>query len=151
MAIIDEKGRILGRLNLLDGFVVLMVCALVVWGFLAIMAPQRVASPYPLRSNEQWVRVDLRLPPERAWMGEHIAKGQRHLDARSGNTQVEVLGVASTETDEGLVVTLRLLAVSDHEGRLVYDGKNLVPGLELRIETEANVIEGRVSRVESES
>lgn len=151
MAIIDEKGRILGRLNLLDCFVVLVVCALVVWGFLAIMAPQRVASPYPLRSNEQWVQVDLRLPAERAWLGEHIAAGQRHVDARSGDTRAEVLGVASSGTDKGLVVTLRLLAVRDHEGRLVYGGQNLVPGLEMRIETDASVIEGRVSRVEGES
>ena len=142
----DERGRLLGRMNVIDLAAVALICAVVAAAYVRLTAPHRIAPPYPSGAVRAWVEADLRLPRDQTWMQEHLVPGARQLDARNGDVLAEIR--AGRLADSGCVVTVRLRALRDGAGRLLYGDAPLVPGRQLRIETESSVVEGWVSRVE---
>ena len=150
MALIDERGRLFGRINLVDLFVVLFVCAAGAVAYSWLTPSYRVAPPYSLSSKGVWIEVDLYVESELAWIGESLTPGQVRLDPRSGRVMAEILGTEEIGSHGGLVVHTRLQAVGDEAGRYFFQGKTLVPGQEIRIETDESVIEGRVYRIGAE-
>lgn len=149
MPLLDDRGRHLGKLNLFDLFVVVLVAALVALGYHKLTAPYRVAPPYALEENQITVQALLQLPADQAWMCEFAQPGIAETDPRTGEVRAEVTGCA---VEAGLpVVTLRVHAVRDASGRLLFEGVPLLPGRELQLETETALLEGVVQRVTPEA
>jgi len=145
MHLLDHNGRVFGKVNLFDAFLVAVVAALTALAYQWLTADYRVAPPYALESRQVLAGVHLQLPPEHAWLCDDAAPGLEDVDPRSGETRARVLGCAL----EGGVATvhLEIHAVRDGAGRLLYRGALLVPGRTLRLEMESVLLEGVVRRV----
>lgn len=147
MPLLDERGRLLGKLNLFDLFVSLLVVTLVALTYFKLSSPYRVAPPYASNTSSVTVVASLQLPAEQAWMCEVIQAGNAELDPRTGQPRAEVRGC--TVIDGVPVIELTVFAVRDDAGRLLFEGAPLLPGRTLQLETETAILEGVVQRVDS--
>jgi len=146
MRFIDDKGRLFSKLNVIDLLIVLVVCLVVAVAYVKLTSPFRITPQYALPDSGEWIEVEIVLPSEQSWMNAFAEPGLTQLDARSGERIAEVLG--SRQNEDGLtVVEARVRAGRDRQGRKIFDRHLLVPGQKVRIETEACVIEGYVSRL----
>ena len=140
---IDERGRLFGRLNVIDLAIVILVCVLTVLAYSAIVKRYRIVSPYPLSTNTGWVKTDIRLTPERSVLQSLIKPGLKELSLRNGLPVAEILS-CHTIPEGGMQVSVRLCVSHDRAGRIYYEGTPLLPGRSLRIITETCIIEGFV-------
>jgi hypothetical protein len=148
MPLLDRNGRILGKLNLFDLFLVVVVVAVVVLAYQRLTVDYRVAPPYALESQQAVVTVDLQLPREQAWICDVATSEAEETDPRSGDARARILGCA---LEDGVpVVSLRIFAVRDGADRILFKGSPLLPGRSLRLETEVVILEGVVRRVQPE-
>ena len=149
MPLLDKEGRLLGRLNVFDLFVVCTVVALVFIAYFKLSAPHRVAPPFASEANRTAMLVALQLPPDQPWMCGYAKPGLGEIDPRTGEAIAEVLGCAVR--DGFPVVDLRLHAVRDGEGHVLFEGQPLLPGRMLEINTEAAIFSGVVRSVAPEA
>jgi len=145
MRLIDEKGRLPGRLNVVDLFVVVLVCLVVAVGYVKLAAPHRITPQHLLPKTRTWVEVEVRAP---AWLAPFASTGLVQRDPRSGEVVAEIVGCRQT-ADGAAAVAVQLLAARDAQGRLIFGDKLVVPGQWLLIETDGCVVEGAVCRVGS--
>lgn len=146
MAILDRDGRLFGRVNLIDLVVIVGVCLVVSVGYVRLTVPYRVAPPFALTETVQWVELDLQLPAEQTWTCDVAEAGIQELDPRSGEAVAEILGCAVVNGFPEVRVKVR--AVRDGSGRLLFENDRLVPGRKLTLETDACILDGIVARVE---
>ena len=146
MPLIDSEGRLVGRINVLDLAVAILVVAMVTIAATAIMAPYRIAPIRPLGDDEQWVRVDIDLPLGTSWLIPYAREGLTSVDPRTGQVIAAIEGATIYQGDRAFV-TMRLRAGRNADGVLVFQRKRLVVGQELHIETSDCVIEGLVASV----
>jgi len=142
MPLLDRKGRLLGRFNIFDLFVVCVVAALAAIAYVKLSAPQRVAPPFASAETRVAVVVALQLPVDQPWMCDYAKGGLAEIDPRTGAPVAEVLGCAVR--DSFPTVDLRLYAVRDDEGRILFEGQPLLPGRSLEINTDAAILSGVV-------
>ncbi|NIA15196.1 MAG: hypothetical protein GWP08_14080, partial [Nitrospiraceae bacterium] len=140
-------GRLFSIVNVIDLFVVVVVCLIVVVAYLRLSSARDVRSPYPLSSIIVWVDVELRLPPENVWMQSIVTPGLIQRDARSGDPIIEIVSCERDQDAGGLIVHARVRASRESGGRLVFDNARLIPGRKLRVETETCFIDGVVRAV----
>ena len=146
MPLLDDRGKVLGKFNLFDLFVAILLVALSAMAYHKLTAPYRVAPPYALEENRTVAMAELQLPAAQVWMCEIAAPGLAEVDPRTGEPRAEVLGCT---VEDGLpIVQLRIHAVRDASGRLLFEGVPLLPGRELQLDTEAAILEGVVRQVD---
>lgn len=150
MRLIDPHGRFLGLINVIDAAIVLTVCALAAIGYHLLASQHRILTPQGLARDTVWVRTELQLPSDRRFLFDTIKPGLKQPDLRTGAPVAEVSG-CQKRTDGSVLVTLRLSAARDPQGHLFYDGRRLVPGRPLTIETQACIIKGLVTTAQPES
>ncbi|MCF6287030.1 MAG: DUF4330 family protein, partial [Candidatus Hydrogenedentes bacterium] len=142
MPLLDKNGRILGKLNLFDLFLVVVVAAVVVLAYQRLTVGYRVAPPYALESQQVVVSVDLQLPREQTWICDVATPEAEETDPRSGDARARILGCV---LEDGVpVVSLRIFAVRDGAARILFKGSPLLPGRSLRLETDIVILEGVV-------
>lgn len=149
MPLLDKKGRLLGRFNIFDLFVVSVVAALAAIAYVKLSAPQRVAPPFALEENRAPVGVALQLPADQPWMCDYARPGLSERDPRTGEAITEILGCTIREGFP--TVDLRIHAVRDSEGRILFEGQPLVPGRSLEINTDTAILSGVVRAVSTEA
>lgn len=149
MRLLDEKGRLLGRVSIIDLAILAIALAGGALTYRFLAQPARIAPPFPLESRQAWVAAGLYIPPERAWLAGAIPLHAAERDPRSGEPIAEITGVRPHDSG-GLVVAVRLRAVYDSQQRLVYGPELLVPGRELAIRTEQCHLSGHIMSVEPE-
>lgn len=142
---LDEKSRIAGWINVIDLLVALLLCAVAATAYVRLTKPYRIAQPYRTNASRHWVNVEMRLPEDRLWMADIIRPGIHQVDARSGEAILEILGVRPAP--DHLILSVRVSALVDGQGRLVYQDRLLVPGLVIVVETDAFAFQGWVTRV----
>jgi hypothetical protein len=148
MAMIDEKGRLFGKLNLLDLAVITAVLVVFAAAWVRLSAAWHPDQRYPLPETMAPVEVELVLPPDRDWLVPLIraeGRGAAQRDARSGRVLAELLD-ARREAGRA-VVSARLQAKQDETGARYYRAKRLVPGVPLELKTDACVVTGVVRRI----
>lgn len=145
MPIVDKEGRLLGRLNIFDLFVVCAVVALSLIAYYKLSAPQRVAPPFDTAATHAALAVTLQLPADQPWMCDYAQPGTAEHDPRTGEPTAEILGCAVR--DGFPVIDLRLHAVRDGEGRVLFEGQPLLPGRNLEINTDVAILSGVVRTV----
>ncbi len=149
MPLLDHNGRLFGKLNLFDLFLVLVILAISALAYQRLTVDYRVAPPYALEERQVALTVQLQLPQEHGWLSELATVGLKEFDPRSGEIRAEVLG---NHTENNIpLVTLRLNAVRDGADRLLYRGTPLLPGRALRLELESIILDGIVRQVTPES
>lgn len=148
MPLLDTKGRLFGKLNLFDLFLVVAVVTLVVLGYQWLAVSHRVAPPYALDSTAVTVRLDLQLPRDRAWLCDAAVADLQETDPRTGEPRARVLGCEMH--DDRAIVRLEVHAVQDGAGRVIYRGMPLLPGRELRFETDAVILDGVVRKLDTD-
>lgn len=149
MRLLDNRGRLFGRMNVIDLTVVAVLCAVGAAVYVRVSGVGRPVQPYALDTNTVRAIIDLRLPAEHAWLDPHIEPGLHQADPRTGEVVAEVVS-KQIDAAGGLVVTARLRAVRDSRDRLLYGDGPLVPGRKLTIETPMCHIEGIVADVRLE-
>ena len=148
MPLLDSNGRLFGKLNLFDGFLVLVVLAVAVLAYQRLTVDYRVAPPYALETHQVTLAVDLQLPREWAWLCEEATAGLQETDPRSGEARAIVRGC---RLEDGLpLVALQVFAVRDDADRILFEGAPLLPGRTLTLDTETLVLEGVVRRITPE-
>ena len=149
MPLLDKDGRLLGRLNIFDLFVACVVVALVCIAYVKLSAPNRVAPPFASETSQAIAAVALQLPVDQPWMCDLAKPGLGEVDPRTGAPVAEVLGGS---VREGLpVVDLRVHAVRDGAGHVLFEGQPLLPGRRLEINTDEAIFAGVVRSVKDES
>lgn len=145
MPLLDSNGRLFGKLNLFDLFLILVVLAIVVLAYQRLTVDYRVAPPYALEARQVTVAVDLQLPRELAWLCEAATAGLQETDPRSGEARAIVKGC---RVEDGLpMVSLQVFAVRDGADRILFEGAPLLPGRTLQIDTDVLILEGVVRRI----
>ena len=147
MPLLDREGRLFGRLNLIDLAVIVSVCLIASVAYVRLTVPYRVAPPFALSKTIHWVQLDLQLPAQQTWTCDVAKPGVQELDPRSGAPIAEILGCAVVNGFPE--VHLKVRAVMDASGRLLFENVRLVPGRKLTLETDACFLEGIVARVET--
>ncbi len=142
MPLLDKKGRLLGRFNIFDLFVVCVVAALAAIAYVKLSAPQRVAPPFASAETRVTVAVTLQLPEDQPWMCDYAKSGLAETDPRTGEPVAEVLGC--NVRDGFPTVDLRLHAVRDDAGHILFEGHPLLPGRALELNTDAAIFSGVV-------
>lgn len=148
MPLLDKKGRLLGKFNIFDFFVVCVVIALATIAYVKLSAPHRVAPPFASETTRVELNVALQLPMDQPWMCDYAATGLNESDPRTGEPLAEVLGCAVREGFP--VVDLRLHGVRDGAGHVLFEGQPLLPGRMLEINTNVAVFSGVVRSVSAE-
>jgi hypothetical protein len=145
VTLLDKQGRLFGRLNLIDLLVIVAVCLLATVAYVRLTVPYRVAPPFALSETTHWTEVLLQIPAEQTWTCDVATKGIQELDPRSGEPTAEVLGC--TTVNGFPQVHLKVRAVQDANGRLLFENDRLVPGRQLTIETDACTLDGIIAHV----
>lgn len=149
MRLLDDQGKVFGKLNTFDLFIAVVVVTVAALLYRWLAAPYRVAPPYALDENQVSVHADLQLPPGQRWMCDQVKVGAVEVDPRTGAPRAEVTGCAVEE--DSAVITLTVHAIRDGQGRLLFEGEPLVPGRTLQLETEVAILEGVVRKIQAES
>lgn len=149
MPLVDKDGRLLGRLNIFDLFVVCAVVALSLIAYYKLSASQRVAPPFASETTHAALLVSLQLPVDQPWMCDYAQPGIAERDPRTGEPTAEIVGC---DVRDGFpVVDLRVHAVRDGGGRVLFEGQPLLPGRTLEINTDVAVLSGVVRAVAPET
>jgi hypothetical protein len=144
---IDDRGRLFGRVSIIDLLVAVIVLAVGAVAYQMLTAPDRLARPWAGGEHAEWLRVEVRLPAEDAWLAGRIDPGMAERDPRTGDARAEVLAVRPE--GDAAVVALRLRAARDPRGRWFYGNIPLVPGRVIDFEGEEVYFEGPVASVEA--
>lgn len=145
MPLLDKKGRLLGRFNIFDLFVVCVVAALAALAYVKLSGPQRVAPPFASETTRALVQVALQLPVDQPWMCDYAERGRAEIDPRTGEPIAEVLGCGVIEGVP--VLELRLHCVQDEADRVLFEGQPLLPGRSLEINTDWAIFSGVVRSI----
>lgn len=149
MPLLDKDGRLLGRLNIFDLFVACVVLALVSIAYVKLSAPSRVAPPFASGETQVVVDVALQLPVDQPWMCDYAKPGLGEVDPRTGEPVADVLGGAVREGFP--IIDLRVHAVRDGAGHILFEGQSLLPGRMLEINTDAAIFSGVVRSVKAKA
>lgn len=136
----DEKGRLLGWVNILDlALLGLIACgAAIIYTWMS--APHRIAPQFISPATTVWVSTTLVIPEERRWVLDYVKPGLKQFDERSGECVAEVIEAVAAQGE----ISMRLRVAPDPGGRFIFGDKPVLPGQYLRIETSACIIEGCV-------
>lgn len=149
MKLIDPNGRILGRVNIAD--LVLMLLTLVVVAALTATAlfPDRALKQIRRMPRQQEALVTIVLGKERSWLANSIVvgDGQKDLENRFTAEIIDLKKRPMGGEADAVTVTMRLKAMKDESGLLVYGGRILRPGEEFLLETRKCLIKGLISEV----
>jgi hypothetical protein len=144
--LLDPKGRLFGKVNILDLALVLLAIAVGAALFMKLTPAYRPAPAMPAPGAGLNARIVIRLEPDCAWLAEHIAPGDKAVDPRSAEVVFEVQTVNAAEG--WLDVEALVRTGADSEDRLFFGNRLLLPGQRFEVATQSCVIEGRVAEVE---
>lgn len=142
LPIVDEDGRLFGRVNLLDLVVIVGVVTVAIAGLsLASSGSGGLSATETTTTN-----VTLDFGPQPEGVGRAVAVGDTYSPGQ--NARLEVTDVFRTNRGEnvGLVVRAELTGIPSGGG-MTYDGAPLRVGRDLRVTTDGYSITGRVASV----
>lgn len=145
MDLIDEQGRILGLVNVIDALAVFVVAAVVVAGVAFVLQPEP-ESPAPPDTASAKAVLDLGTQP--AYVVEYISPGDTY--STGPNSNLTVTDVYVTPAQEGVrtFVSVELTGIQD-EGTIAYHGEPLRIGRQLEMSTDLYQLNGTIRSVGS--
>lgn len=146
MAIVDERGNLFGRLNLIDAMAIVVILALVVAGAAFVTQSSGQASGTAATSVETTITVQSAVPP---YVLDAIETGEVTGGDVSTVDDVEVLGtVELAEPDAAGISTYHRVALTlsvdarREDGDLTFRGDELYVGREVDLDLGRTAIEG---------
>lgn len=141
--LIDDNGRLLGYVNVIDALVVLLVLAVVVAGVALVTQPDQ--QPEPPEEETRFVTIDLGITP--AYIAEQITTGDRYEP--TADTTLTITDVYATEAEDGVNVLVRTRLTAPHPGEVFeYNGEPPRLGRSLTISTPTYEVSGRIQTVD---
>ena len=142
MELIDDNGRILGAVNVIDALVVLLVLAVVIAGVALVIQPD--GQPQVPQSQTRYATLDLGTHP--AYIAEQVSPGDRYEPG--SNTNLTITDVYATQTDDGVHLWVRVRLIAPDQGdTFVYNGGPPRLGRSLTIATPDYQVGGRIVSV----
>lgn len=134
MPIIDDRGFILGKINIIDVLVILLVLSLFVAGYAFITATDDQA--------ERTVVLDAGVQSE--FVVDTIEVG-----AVQSSDVVSIDDIATNETDDGteLILTLTLAVDEDADGLAHYHDERLHVDRDIEVDLDVAIVEGTVIEI----
>lgn len=132
MPLIDDRGFILGKINIIDVLVVLLVLSVAVAGYAFITAEEEPPA-------ERTVVLDAGVQPDTVL--DTLAVG-----AINTPDVVSLDEIETTETDDGteVVLTLTIVVDEDRDGLAHFDDARLHVDRTIEVDLETAIIEGTV-------
>ncbi len=150
MRILDDRGRLFGRMNLLDIVVLLIVSVLAAGLYIKVRYPERIRRLVADVPEEEYVTVHVILPQALNWMQEHISIGDKQLGINSKIFAELVFITSQDNPDFGndLLLTFKVLATKERGETLVFGRNALKIGNAFVFETPGYILHGYVRDVE---
>lgn len=145
MGVLDEQGRLWGRVSILDLAAVLGAAAVALGAYLLVVRGGNVMPANLDADARQWVELECWLPPEEAWLIGAVGPGSTQYEARSGRPIARVLGPVDLDGQGGVRVAVH--AVPQANGAWVWRRLPLVPGQPVVFRTDEGVLETKLYRV----
>ena len=142
----DGKGRLFGRVSVVDLAMVLLVCAVVVAGYRHFSAPYRGVPGAASGAEAAWTPIEIVLPPEEVWVADFDFTDAVERDVRSGAPLARLTG-GKVDARGIPVVYAEVLASEGETGVRYYREQPLVPGQRIRIDAPSCIVEGKVARI----
>lgn len=143
MELIDEQGRILGIVNVIDALVVLVILAIVVAGVVFVL--QAEPNPEPPETATITTTLDLGTPPE--YIVERITTGDSYTPSSTNTLTVTDIYVAPSTEGARVLLDVELTGIPQN-GSITYDGAPLRLGRSLTFQTDAYQVSGTIRAVE---
>lgn len=141
MELIDEQGRLFGRVNVVDALVVLVVLAVVVAGAALVLSDEPEPEP---DLGTTYATLDLGTQP--AYIVQEINEGDAY--SPGGNSRLTITDVHLTPQDGEQRVVLRVELRGDLAGdSLQYDGAPPRLGRTLEVVTDRYQVDGQIRQV----
>jgi len=134
-ALIDEKGRILGKINIIDLFFLLALLAFIVLGGYYLSKLYLVAT-----YTEQPTPVVYRLRGQPYNIWSSLAAGDRLIDrVGEDSSRISAVILLHQESDgrADLLLVANMSARKQPNGKIVFDGITLISGAGLRLRTRS--------------
>lgn len=140
---IDEQGRLLGYVNLIDALAVLFALVVIVAGVSLFVVEDPGAAT---SSTTRYATLDLGTQP--AYVAALVAEGDA-VEQSSGNT-VTITDVYSVEADDGrrMYVRVRITGEATSDRGFLYAGTPLRVGRDIDIPTSEYTVTGTITTVE---
>ncbi len=150
MPILDEKGRLFNRFNLVDTVVVLCILGLTASIVVVKLLPNR-ARPF---LDREWSREEVKaivlVPRHMEWVLPMVKAGDCRM-AQDGKVVASIEGKETAlipDYGTGVLVRVRLLLQKDAAGRFMYGGARFAPGQSFVFPTTNYVLQGIIYRID---
>lgn len=144
MKVIDEKGRIFGKINVLDAAILIVFCITIVSAYMFIVHRDKLKSVL-LGEDEKWyTTIEVIANADDIWMKRHIKAGDALRDSR-GKPVWQILDVKEIPDENGqkrLLLKLRLAVLRERTGALYYGKYTLIVGGEIILDKSDYSIKG---------
>jgi len=140
VTLIDDEGRLFGRVNIIDAFVVLVVIAVVFAGLLFVLVPDSS----PSSSATRYATIDLGTQPD--YVATLITEGDSIQEDNGETITITDVYATASGSDRRVRVRARITAPVD-SGTITYDGTPLRVGRNIRLQTDEYTTQGTVTSV----
>jgi hypothetical protein len=148
MKIIDDKGRLFGKINIFDIMILLLVALLGVATYVGITSPHRFSRIITGKPEYRQVKVTVILPESMHWLKEYIRVGDVQR-GRYGGVIAEIRKVEDrlSHNNEYLLVELKVKATVTPGERLSFGGRLLRVGEDFLFKSRDVKFKGYVMKV----
>lgn len=150
LRLFDKKGRLLGKFNLFDVMVVVLIILCGVTVYVRITSPGTISRFIYRKPETKDVSVTIILPEEMTWLDKYITIGD-FRKGRFGEVVATVVGKELNSTlggDKRLFVKLKVRAVVEPGGVLTVGGRLLKIGENLGFESSKIKFKGHIIEIE---
>lgn len=150
MKFIDEKGKIFGKVNILDFTIIVFILLIVFVLVMVTFFPHRIPRAIRRMPQQKEITVKILLDKDRDWLAQYIkiGDGQRGYE---NNFMAEIINISKAkvvEEAERIIITLRLKANIEQGNFIVYGNNVLRLGEEFKFETKDYFLKGLVYGLE---
>ena len=144
MMLLDAKGRLFGKINIIDALIVLIVTVIILAGIRFIF----------IGREQQWINIGVISNNQPYWVVEKLRKGDEIVD-RSGKIVARINDITVKKTGNDILYNLEFDVdlLTDRTyigGKIAYNKKQILVGSTIDLETNMTLVRGSVSRIGSE-
>lgn len=150
MRIVDEKGRLFGKVNLFDAIIILFILLVIIFISANAFLPGKLYKTISDIPEYEYVQIDVLLPEELSWIKPHINPGDLWQGLFHGEPTAQILDVRETDEfgkDKRMLVRIKAFASKDKLGTLSFGKYTLRIGEIISFYTPKYIFRGYIVKV----
>jgi hypothetical protein len=144
MKLIDEKGRIFGRINILDIFIAVVALVSLAAIYMVIVHRDKLKSTL-VGEDEMWyMQIEIITSQDDVWLKKYVLPGytEKERYGRPAWQIVDIKEIIDENLKNRLLVKVRIAVYKERRGTVYYGRYNMVVGGEIRLEGSAFSLKG---------